>query len=214
MARTFSSAGESKAKRHLEIQAAYELAAVVEEQVPLSNAPPEEWATYVNKARGKAAAAIVEWGERIAQASAAYKSQPQQWGRKWDEWCRENLGISDEYARQLVLIAENIPTTSCGVLPPSKNKLLVLAQAESTKAGVVQQAIREGRLGPDSSMQEVRSLKAEAEAQASDQVIDVQATVVPTTRSLTLPAELVERIKTQAKAQGIKPHELIERLLP
>ena len=33
------------------------------------------------------------------------------------------------------------------------------------------------------------------------------------TKSLTLPAELVERIKARARSQGIKPHELIERLL-
>ena len=35
---------------------------------PAAAAGPEAWANYVNVARGKAAAAIVEWGRRIALA--------------------------------------------------------------------------------------------------------------------------------------------------
>ena len=62
--------------------------------VPDGYRTPDEWAEYCNAARGKAVEAIIEWGNRIQEAHAAYKAEPQEWGRRRTCGARRSWGIA------------------------------------------------------------------------------------------------------------------------
>ncbi len=89
--------------------------------VPNGDRTPDEWASYCNAARGKAVEAIIEWGNRIQEAHAAYKLQPQRWYKRWDAWCKEALGNSQQHLQRIEEVSKNLTRNACDIskLPTS-----------------------------------------------------------------------------------------------
>ena len=98
--------------------------------VPKGDRTPDEWASYCNAARGKAVEAIIEWGNRIQEAHAAYKAEPQQWGKRWDVWCKEKLGSGEAHLRQISCVSQNFRGNATDIqsLPADSTSLYALAR--------------------------------------------------------------------------------------
>ncbi len=81
-------------------------------------------------AGGKAVEAIIEWGNRIQEAKAAYKLQPQRWGQRWDAWCKEALGNSQPHLARITEISRNLILSKNDIskLPTQTDSLYTPAQ--------------------------------------------------------------------------------------
>ena len=63
---------------------------------PQHNWGAPEWARYVLEAHAATVDAIIETGRRMKEVHAAYNSAPRKWGRRWDQWCADELMRSRE----------------------------------------------------------------------------------------------------------------------
>lgn len=212
MARTFSSAGEGKLNRHLASQAAYELASVVADEAPSDDAQPEEWAEYVQKAYGKAAAAIIEVGKRINMAHAAYMAQGQTWGRTWEEWCQTNLGYRATNAYKRMKIAENLCRTATDILPPDTESLYALARINEKAPEAFSVLVNSGRIHPTMTREQVKTITVEA-IPVTDKQQAESPKKPPKTRSLRVDAGIAELLEQRANARGQTISELLMEFL-
>jgi len=121
---------------------------------------PDEWASYCNAARGKAVEAIIEWGRRIQEAHAAYKLQPQRWGKRWDEWCKEALGNSQQHLARIEEVSKNLTLSKCDIskLPTQTDSLYALARLRRDAPEAFEQAIEDGIIRPDMNRAEAKEL--------------------------------------------------------
>jgi hypothetical protein len=170
---------------------------------PLPSAPAYEWADYCNQAKGKAAGALIEWGRRIQEAHDAYRAQGQSWGRTWEDWCQENLGIGRGFANQLRLIGENLAVTNCQILPAATDQLTTLARIRRDAPEVFDAAVADGRINPAMDRAAARALLVETRPAPP-------APKAPRTRSIRLTSELVELLEQRAQERGLTLVELLE----
>jgi len=128
--------------------------------VPEGDRTPDEWASYCNAARGKAVEAIIEWGNRIQEAHAAYKAEPQRWGKRWDAWCKEALGNSQQHLHQITTISRNLTgaTSDISKLPTQTDSLYALARLKRDAPEAFEQAIEDGTIRPDMSRSDAKDL--------------------------------------------------------
>jgi hypothetical protein len=175
-----------------------------QEAIPLPSAPEHEWADYCNRARGKAAGAMIEWGRRIQEAHEAYKAQGQSWGRTWEDWCRDNLGIGKSFSNQLRVIGENLAISNGQILPAATDQLVMLARVRRDAPEVFDAAVAQGLVHPGMTRDEAKLLLAEARPSQP------KATGKPRLRSIKLTAELVELLEQKAQQQGLSLVELLE----
>jgi len=128
--------------------------------VPDGDRTPDEWAQYCNAARGKAVEAIIEWGNRIQEAHAAYKAEPQRWGQRWDVWCKERLGNSRQHLERIQDISQNLALDKCDIskLPTQTDSLYALARLKRDAPEAFDAAIADGTISPAMSRGEAKEL--------------------------------------------------------
>jgi hypothetical protein len=130
--------------------------------VPDGDRTPDEWAGYCNAARGKAVESIIEWGNRIQEAHAAYKAEPQRWGQRWDVWCKEQLGNSKSHLSAITSISNAFGSTEhISKLPPQTDSLYALARLKRDAPEAFEQAIKDGVISPAMSRGEAKELLEE-----------------------------------------------------
>lgn len=181
-----------------------------QEPVPAADASPDDWAAYCNAARGRAAAAVIEWGRRIGAAHAAYRAQGQSWGRTWEAWCREHLGIGKGFADQLRLIGENLPVTDCQILPGSTHQLTTLARLKRDHPAAFVAARESGAIGPQLTREQAQALLRDAQVQPA--LPAAEAPAPPPFRrvaGVTLEAALADKLEAIATARGTTPAQLL-----
>ncbi len=175
--------------------------------IPAPDASPDAWATYCNDARGKAAAAIVEWGRRISLAHDAYRVQPQRWGRTWEDWCRDNLGIGRSYANQLRVIGENLGTTGTQILPAAKEQLHALARLRQQHPDAFETAVAAGSITPQLTREQAQDLlKA---AKAGPAAVPVSPPPFRRVAGVTLEADQAKKLEAIAATRGTTPAQLL-----
>lgn len=171
---------------------------------PAEDADPAEWASYCNAARGQAAAAIIQWGQRIAAAHRAYRAQPQRWGQTWADWCRDNLGIGDRSADRLRAIGENLRHTVSDILPADQQSLYSLAKLSQSQPEVFRQAIDQGEIRPAMKRAEVLALAARSSLSPSEP----EPALFVRWHGMTLSRVTLERLQARAASMGRKPEDL------
>ena len=131
--------------------------------VPDGDRTPDEWAGYCNAARGKAVESIIEWGNRIQEAHTAYKAEPQRWGQRWDVWCKEQLGNSQQHLARIEEVAKNFTHHVCDIsaLPTDQQSLYALARLKRDAPEAFEAAIADGTISPAMSRGEAKELLEE-----------------------------------------------------
>jgi 16S rRNA G966 N2-methylase RsmD len=125
------------------------------------NRTPKQWAEYIKEALGGGVTAIIETGQRLAQAHEAYRREPQQWGRTWENWCKTEFGLSAPSVSQYETIAENLFDTVKAVrqkLPQSWGSLYSLAMLRQADAGFFDAAVADGRINPEITREQIKTL--------------------------------------------------------
>jgi hypothetical protein len=178
--------------------------------VPRSDADPQVWADYCNQARGQAAAAVVEWGRRIQQAHDAYSVHAQRWGRSWEQWCQDNLGITRRHADKMKAIYgafgktdENSGLSKTGILPPQTDCLYALAVLHQSHPDQFEVAVAQGRINPAMKRREVEQLRQELLPPKAERPPRPPKTVVP------VPADVLARLTQIAQ----RDNQLVEKVV-
>ena len=122
---------------------------------------PSQWADYIRAAQGESVAAIIEVGVRLTAAHADYLRAPQQWGRRWDVWCKEALHLSQPSVSLYESIAANLITIGNNILPrlpPSWRTLHLLARVRAADAALFDAALADGRINPQTTREQAEEL--------------------------------------------------------
>ena len=190
----------------------------VDEPTPAAHASPETWASYVNTARGQAAAAIVEWGRRISLAHDAYRAQPQRWGRTWEDWCQTNLGISKAHAHKLTSIGRHLHEGNSShavkrILPADIATLYGLARVRRDAPDVFDAAIANGTITPELTRhQALALLKATQPSSLARMLSPTSPPPFRRVAGLTLESNQVEKLEAIAASRGMTPAQVLSEV--
>lgn len=177
---------------------------------PPADASPEVWAEYINDAQGRAVEALLEWGRRIGLAHEAYALQPQRWGRTWEDWCRERLGISRATADRLKAIAANLAHNVSDILPSDQQALYFLARLRRDAPTSFEEAVQEARIHPGLTRQEAQALLLHAQLPSR---VPLRPPAFRRVANCSLEVPLAEKLEAIARSQGKTPARLRDEIL-
>ena len=206
MARQFRSAGLARSGYATAQTLQFQEDATLTTAAPGQEAPATEWASYVNEARGRAVESIIEWGNRIRLAHDAYRAQGQSWGRTWEDWCQQNLGVGRSMVSRLETIAENLLIGNQQILPPNTDSLYALARVRRDAPGVFEARLAAGDIHPEMTREEVRTILV----QAIPVTPKPQSSPPRRSRSLSLDPDLLTRLEAIAREQGLTVPKLLD----
>lgn len=189
--------------------------ALASDTMPAVDASPDEWATYCNAAKGRAAEAVIEWGQRVSLAHAAYKQEPQRWGRTWDDWCQQNLGIKRSFANKLVgigehLFAGNLFRTAKQILPADTETLYALARLNRDAPAAFEAAVASGTITPQLTREQAQTLlKAAKGGQVALPAAPASQPQFRRFGGITLEAHKADKLEAIAAARNTTPAKLL-----
>jgi hypothetical protein len=116
-------------------------------------------ATSLERATDKTkVAAIIEKGRRSAEFHAAFKDEGQKWGTRWDEVCKDVIGITQQACPMYETIAGNITNTVCDLLPPDIVNLNYLARARRANKKAFDKAIKADDIHPEMTRKDAKDI--------------------------------------------------------
>lgn len=181
---------------------------------PTVGADPTHWAAWIQEAQGEAIESVIELGRRLWLARAAHGQEPQRWGRRWEDWCEEFLGIKRSFAFKLVSIwdglgEENLFRGVKHVLPADTEVLYGLARLRKEKPDAFDVEVEAGTIKPDLNRAGISNL---LDRYYPDRVAKREARK-PSARSLRVDAGIAELLEQRANARGQTISELLMEFL-
>jgi site-specific DNA-methyltransferase (adenine-specific) len=125
---------------------------------------PDEWANAIRQVHGNSVDAIINEGQLWREAHRAYLTKPRRWGRRWDEWCKDEFRLSQPTVSQYEALAENLIGSANDIrqkLPASWFTLYHVAMLRRDRPKVFNKAIADGRITPETTREQIKEIIAE-----------------------------------------------------